>query len=291
MLTDSPVVNEITQINFSGNIIPISWFKHVKFKNNKPDLLGIMILSEIIYWYRAREERDESTGQIKGYKKKFEADMLQRSYQSFADQFGVSKKQVQEAIYRLRDNGFIVVELRNIVTETKQTLANVTFLAPVPQAIYEITYPSPFQKGDVSLSKGRRVPLEGETYTETTTETTTEIDNILSFEEIEPQKDVIPYQEIVDYLNLKAGTSYRHSTSSTQKLIRARWNEGFRLDDFKQVIDNMTAKWKGDPKMEQYLRPQTLFGTKFESYLQTTSKTKPKEDDPYDEDDWGFKKV
>lgn len=291
MLTDSPVVNEITQINFSGNIIPISWFKHVKFKNNKPDLLGIMILSEIIYWYRAREERDESTGQIKGYKKKFEADMLQRSYQSFADQFGVSKKQVQEAIYRLRDNGFIVVELRNIVTETKQTLANVTFLAPVPQAIYEITYPSPFQKGDVSLSKGRRVPLEGETYTETTTENTTEIDNILSFEEIEPQKDVIPYQEIVDYLNLKAGTSYRHSTSSTQKLIRARWNEGFRLDDFKQVIDNMTAKWKGDPKMEQYLRPQTLFGTKFESYLQTTSKTKPKEDDPYDEDDWGFKKV
>ena len=291
MLTDSPVVNEITQINFSGNIIPISWFKHVKFKNNKPDLLGIMILSEIIYWYRAREERDESTGQIKGYKKKFEADMLQRSYQSFADQFGVSKKQVQEAIYRLRDNGFIVVELRNIVTETKQTLANVTFLAPVPQAIYEITYPSPFQKGDVSLSKGRRVPLEGETYTENTTENTTDIDNILSFEEIEPQKDVIPYQEIVDYLNLKAGTSYRHSTSSTQKLIRARWNEGFRLDDFKQVIDNMTAKWKGDPKMEQYLRPQTLFGTKFESYLQTTSKTKPKEDDPYDEDDWGFKKV
>jgi len=291
VLTDSPVVNEITQINFSGNIIPISWFKHVKFKNNKPDLLGIMILSEIIYWYRAREERDESTGQIKGYKKKFEADMLQRSYQSFADQFGVSKKQVQEAIYRLRDNGFIVVELRNIVTETKQTLANVTFLATVPQAIYEITYPSPFQKGDVSLSKGRRVPLEGETYTENTTENTTDIDNILSFEEIEPQKDVIPYQEIVDYLNLKAGTSYRHSTSSTQKLIRARWNEGFRLDDFKQVIDNMTAKWKGDPKMEQYLRPQTLFGTKFESYLQTTSKTKPKEDDPYDEDDWGFKKV
>lgn len=291
MLTDSPVVNEITQMNFSGNIIPVSWFKHVKFKNNKPDLLGIMILSEIIYWYRAREERDESTGQIKGYKKKFEADMLQRSYQSFADQFGVSKKQVQEAIYRLRDNGFIVVEHRNIVTQTKQTLANVTFLAPVPQAIYEITYPSPFQKGDVSLSKGRRVPLEGETYTENTTENTTEINNILSFEEIEPQKDVIPYQEIVDYLNLKAGTSYRHSTSSTQKLIRARWNEGFRLDDFKQVIDNMTAKWKGDPKMEQYLRPQTLFGTKFESYLQTTSKTKPKEDDPYDEDDWGFKKV
>lgn len=129
------------------------------------------------------------------------------------------------------------------------------------------------------------------TIPETTTETTTEINNILSFEEIEPQKDVIPYQEIVDYLNLKAGTSYRHSTSSTQKLIRARWNEGFRLDDFKQVIDNMTAKWKGDPKMEQYLRPQTLFGTKFESYLQITSKTKPKEDDPYDEDDWGFKKV
>jgi hypothetical protein len=43
-------------------------------------------------------------------------------------------------------------------------------------------------------------------------------------------------------------------------------NEGFTVGDFKKVIDNKTAEWL-DTKMEQYLRPETLFGTKFESYL------------------------
>lgn len=171
-MTDSPIVNEISQMNITGNVVPIEWFKYITFKNGKPDLLGIMILSEIIYWYRATVMRDEITGQIKYYKKKFAADMLQRSYQSFAEQFGVSKKQVQEAIYRLKEKGIITVEIRNITTKSKQTLTNVTFFAPVPEVIREITG-CPFQKGEVSLSKGTPHYLEGETYTETTTKINT----------------------------------------------------------------------------------------------------------------------
>jgi uncharacterized phage protein (TIGR02220 family) len=73
--------------------------------------------------------------------------------------------------------------------------------------------------------------------------------------------------EIVDYLNEKAGTSYRHTTKKTQRLIRARLKEGFTVEDFKTVIDKKVAEWLHDPKMSQYLRPETLFGTKFESYL------------------------
>jgi uncharacterized phage protein (TIGR02220 family) len=72
--------------------------------------------------------------------------------------------------------------------------------------------------------------------------------------------------EIVDYLNSKANKNYRASTRKTKSLINARMNEGFTVDDFKKVIDNKTAEWL-DTKMEQYLRPETLFGTKFESYL------------------------
>lgn len=287
MLTDSPVVNEITQINFSGNIIPISWFKHVKFKNNKPDLLGIMILSEIIYWYRAREERDESTGQIKGYKKKFEADMLQRSYQSFADQFGVSKKQVQEAIYRLRDNGFIVVELRNIVTETKQTLANVTFLAPVPQAIYEITYPSPFQKGDVSLSKGRRVPLEGETYTENTTENTTDINNILFFEPTETKTEDDSKERILSFWNSLRIIVHRQITPEISKAIDKalkKWDEETITEAIRRygiVYHDTEYFFKHKWKLENFLTQKNALpdfldeGEKWQNYLSSQRKTNP----------------
>ncbi|MDC7953216.1 conserved phage C-terminal domain-containing protein [Liquorilactobacillus mali] len=77
----------------------------------------------------------------------------------------------------------------------------------------------------------------------------------------------LPYQEIIDYLNEKAGTSYRATTKKTQTLIKARFNEKFSLDDFKQVIDNKVAEWKNDTAMNKFLRPETLFGTKFEGYL------------------------
>jgi uncharacterized phage protein (TIGR02220 family) len=76
-----------------------------------------------------------------------------------------------------------------------------------------------------------------------------------------------PFLEIVTYLNEKAHKSFRHNIATTQKRICARFSEGFRLEDFKKVIDNKVADWKDDPKMNEYLRPETLFGTKFESYL------------------------
>ena len=79
--------------------------------------------------------------------------------------------------------------------------------------------------------------------------------------------DDIPYQEIVEYLNEKTGSQYKHTTQSTKNGIKARFNEGFKLDDFKRVIDNQVSEWQYNDKMKKYLRPQTLFGTKFESYL------------------------
>ena len=74
------------------------------------------------------------------------------------------------------------------------------------------------------------------------------------------------YGEVVDYLNRKANTNYKSSSRDTQKHINARVTEGFTVDDFKTVIDKQCAKWIGT-EWEQYLRPKTLFGTKFEDYL------------------------
>lgn len=83
------------------------------------------------------------------------------------------------------------------------------------------------------------------------------------------------YSPVIDYLNQKAGTKYKSSGKNTQTLIRAREKDGFKLDDFKKVIDNKVAEWRGTD-MEQYLRPITLFGTRFESYL-NQKPVKPKQ--------------
>lgn len=81
------------------------------------------------------------------------------------------------------------------------------------------------------------------------------------------EPDHVPYEEITDYLNEKAGSQFRSSTKKTQSLIKARFNEGFKIDDFKRVIDIKTNEWLNNKDMSKYLRPETLFGTKFESYL------------------------
>ena len=83
----------------------------------------------------------------------------------------------------------------------------------------------------------------------------------------------IPYEEIVQYLNQKTGKHFKSTSKATQRHIKARFTDGFVLDDFKQVIDNKCGDWLRDRKMKEYLRPETLFGAKFESYLNSKSTT------------------
>ena len=96
-----------------------------------------------------------------------------------------------------------------------------------------------------------------------------EIDKEIDIEVIPSGKPeaTLPYKEIVDYLNKSAGTNYRASSKKTQQLIKARINEGYTLEDFRVVIEKKTRGWINDNKMKGYLRPETLFGTKFEGYL------------------------
>lgn len=77
----------------------------------------------------------------------------------------------------------------------------------------------------------------------------------------------IPYEDIINYLNFKAGTNYRSNTNKTRNLIKARFNEGFTAKEFKIVIDKKCLEWLNNKDMNKYLRPETLFGTKFEGYL------------------------
>lgn len=83
--------------------------------------------------------------------------------------------------------------------------------------------------------------------------------------------------EIINYLNIATGKNFRTTTKKTQRLIKARMNEGFVVEDFKKVIDVKTSEWENDNTMSKYLRPETLFGTKFEGYLNEVPDIKQKE--------------
>ena len=76
--------------------------------------------------------------------------------------------------------------------------------------------------------------------------------------------------QIIAYLNDHGDKQFKTKSAKTAKLIKARLAEGFMLEDFKKVIDNKIRSWIDDPEMNKYLRPETLFGNKFEAYLNET---------------------
>lgn len=83
----------------------------------------------------------------------------------------------------------------------------------------------------------------------------------------QPDKTLDQIKEIIDYLNNKLGSKYSYKTASTKKHINARLAEGHTIEEFKLVIDKKYDEWHKDERMSKFLRPETLFGTKFEGYL------------------------
>lgn len=187
MDTGNAIVNQVAQINISGNVTPMSWYKTITRDSGKPYLEAIVILSDIVYWYRPTEIRDESTGAVVGYKKKFKSDLLQRSYQQLSNMFGISKREATNAIIKLEHLGVIKRVFRT-VTVNDVTNSNVLFIELIPEKLIDITFGNEheetqetseeeigitfksdrghLQKGEGSLSKvGRN--------TNTTTNTTT----------------------------------------------------------------------------------------------------------------------
>ena len=113
--------------------------------------------------------------------------------------------------------------------------------------------------------------IEKQTEKETLLEEEEEEVEVEKKEELNPLSgkpdDAPPFSEIVGYLNTQTGKQYRADSGKAKRAISARWREGYTLADFKRVIDNQIAAWGGDERMTAYLRPETLFGAKFDGYL------------------------
>ncbi len=158
------------------------------------------------------------------------------------------------------------------------------------------------KKGQITkykIIKVSKCKVENDTNTDTNADTNPDTNTDTNTDDIDKQKPKQKlnkenkkesrketYENIVDYLNEKAGTNYKSTTKGTQEKINARLNEGFNLDDFKVVINKKCDTWLKDAKMCKYLRPETLFGNKFESYLNEVTKGSNNNDIPDWVSDW-----
>lgn len=139
MTTGNEIVDKVGEIAITGNIIPQMWYETLKKDDGKPYFQAIVILADIVYWYKPVEVRDEKTGRVVGYKKKFSADLLQRTYDSIAEQFGISKNETVNAVKFLEKKGVIYRELRTVQCGDIRC-GNVLFLGLNPEKLQEVTF-------------------------------------------------------------------------------------------------------------------------------------------------------
>ncbi len=138
----TPVVRATLEVDWRGNILPSSWYQHIRFENGKTDAIACLILADIVYWYRPSEIRSEATGQVMRYERKFKLDKLQRSYQELAKLLGITKRQATDACKRLQKLGLLTIEQRTITMDAG-TMTGVTYLEPVMDKVKAITNAPP----------------------------------------------------------------------------------------------------------------------------------------------------
>ena len=182
----------------------------------------------------------------------------------FSKFFSLSKNRCSEIIKSLEKKGYITIEY--VYQQGSKAISKrvIKCVRKFDEGIREIDNPT-------------RKTEEG--YSEKCEDNNTSFSN--TFNNTSNKKDIVeqssttplPYEEIVQYLNQKTGKNFKSTSKATQRHIKARFTDGFVLDDFKQVIDNKCGDWLRDRKMKEYLRPETLFGAKFESYLNSKSTT------------------
>jgi len=171
---------------------------------------------------------------------------------ALAERLGISERNVRTALNHLKSTNEITIETTNrfsIVTIVNWELYQLTDDEVTNETTNEVTNNRPASDQQVTSNrphlKNGKNGKNGK------------------------NKDIYSREtaEIIDYLNEVCGTSYQPKTKETKKLIHARLSDGFTVEDFKAVIYKKAKQWKDDPKMCGFLRPQTLFGTKFEAYL------------------------
>lgn len=231
----------ITQFSGQNNIIPIPVI-YLKITEDYPTAA---LLNQLIYWSDRTNRKD-------GY--------FYKSYKEWEEEIHLSKYQVMRSIKKLKNMGIV---------ETALKKANG---APTVHYKVDSEVTSQWIVKFLNNGKSTNLTMDSKETQQSLTEITTEITTETTNNNMSGNPTHTPYKEIIDYLNEKTGKRFSHKSKANQKLIRARFNEDNSKEDFFTVIDNMTAQWKGNPKMDEYLRPKTLFSGNFDNYKNQTPK-------------------
>ncbi len=196
------------------------------------------------------------------------------SLQYLADWTNTTKRSVMNCLKSLTEKGLIVKDKR-IIDGVKTCEYHAKKFTEVVK-----NFPYPMEKSSMGVVKNFHHPMEkssmggGENFSP----------NNIDYYNIYILNNI---KNIVDYLNKKLGSKYSYKSKKTQDCIKARFNEidGLTVEDFYTVIDKQYQKWSGT-EMAQYLRPETLFGNKFESYLNAPMNRKKSQSKSYDTDEF-----
>lgn len=195
-----------------------------------------LVFNQILFWqYRSRNE------------------WIEKSDKDWESETGIKPFRIREIIRKLVESKFVVAKYNGDSAEYR--VIHQLFTAEFEKFIIN---PASLEKSHRSSPQTLLEDLKDTTRSTTTTNT-------------KPMSRKTtcsgpPYQEIINMLNAATGKRFR-VTNIAKRLINGRWDDGFRLPDFEKVIENMAENWGTSEKMKPYLRPQTLFTGKFDSYL------------------------
>ena len=225
------IASIITKFSGQSNVIPIP----VIYLEITKDYPTAALLNQMVYWSDRTKRND-------GY--------FYKSYKEWEEELHLSKYQVRRSTDKLKE--------LNIV-ETALKKANG---APTLHYKIDLNTLQDWIVKKLNNGKLRNLTMDSEETSKSLTEITTENINMSD------ESDAAPYKTIIEYLNKKVNKKFSYKSVSNRKLIKARFNEGYKLDDFIKVIDIKTNEWINDEKMKNYLQPSTLFrGSNFDKYL------------------------
>lgn len=221
--------------------------------NEQPSYYSI-ITANVRYDNRLTDSEKLLFAEITSLSNKFGYCTATNSY--FAKLYEVVKETISRRISNLNKYGYLKIEIIKNGNEVKQRK-----MYPLTQSSIPIDV-----KINTPIDNSVNTPIDANVKENNTSINNTSNNNINRINTLSGNPTAYPYKDVIDYLNQQTGKNYKSTTKKNRTVIRARTDEGFSLDDFKRVIDNKVAEWK-DTNMEKYLRPETLFGTKFEGYL------------------------
>lgn len=293
----TPQTEAISRIDTSGNMIPVNWYKTIQKQESKsgkiarkPHLLAINILADIVYWHKNTVIRDEITAEIIEVRKRFAADLLQRSYASIVNMFGCSDKDAREAVAFLESLGLITRVFRNI--ETKDGILPNRLFIDVHASLIEVatTTNTPIpQLKKIYPPNGGDIPTKEETcideieeYTYNTTKTTTDnttIEDIVvtdtpSFQNqseqeqqnklhLERKKEIHPPVPLAPPpLKISKGKKDRSSITIPSSLNNAAF-----LVEWEKLLQTKKWKTKEDSTIEGILEKLATFDVRFATEL------------------------